>query len=90
MEFHDIDILIYFCIIIVEFQKKAGKYSYVERNFEMIDNSMYCVFYYNENYITPLKGGTKHNIISSMGNSGTKTAYEYAMKKKKVIINLYK
>ena len=59
--------------------EKAGKYSYVERNFEMIDKSTYCVFYYNENYTSTLKR-----------NSGTKTAFLYARKKKKEIINLYK
>lgn len=58
--------------------EKAGKYSYVERNYEMIDNSSCCVFYYDENYITSLKR-----------NSGTKIAYEYAIKKKKEIFNLY-
>ena len=59
--------------------EKAGKSSYVERNYEMIDSSAYCVFYYNENYIAPLKR-----------NSGTKIAYQYAVKKKKTIINLYR
>ncbi len=58
--------------------ENAGKYSYVERNIEMIDNSTYCVFYYKENYIP-----------NSNRNSGTKLAYEYASKKKKEIINLY-
>ena len=58
--------------------ENAGKYSYVERNYDMIDNSSFCVFYYNENY-TPLP----------KRNSGTKTAYQYAVKKKKEIINLY-
>lgn len=58
--------------------EKAGRYSYVERNCEMIDNASYCVFYYNKNYISSLKR-----------NSGTKIAYEYAVKKKKRIINLY-
>ncbi len=58
--------------------ENAGKYSYVERNCEMIDSSLYCVFYYNENY------------IASRRNSGTKIAYKYAVKKKKEIINLYK
>ena len=46
--------------------------------FEMIDKSNYCVFYYNANY-TPLK----------KRNSGTKIAYDYAVKKKKIIINLF-
>ena len=59
--------------------EKAGKYSYVERNYEMIDNSMYCIFYYNENYIP-----------QSKRTSGTKIAYKYAIRKKKQIINLYK
>lgn len=59
--------------------EKAGKYSYVERNCEMIDNSTYCIFYYSKEYIP-----------QSKRNSGTKIAYEYAVKKKKEIINLYK
>ena len=63
--------------------EKAGKYAYVERNYEMIDKSSYCVFYYNEKYEVPLKPSTQTN-------SGTKIAYEYAVKRKKEIINLYK
>lgn len=59
--------------------EKTGKCSYIKRNYEMIDNSSYCVFYYNENYMPS----------SSKRNSGTKIAYEYATKKKKEIINLY-
>ena len=31
----------------------AGKEAYVERNYEMIDNSNYCVIYYDKNYILP-------------------------------------
>ena len=58
--------------------ENAGKYSYVERNYDMINNSTYCVFYYNKNYVPNIKR-----------NSGTKIAYEYAKKKKKEIINLY-
>ena len=58
--------------------EKAGKYAYVERNYKMIDQSTYCIFYYNENYV-PL----------SKRNSGTKLAYQYAVKKGKRIINLY-
>lgn len=56
----------------------AGKSSYVERNFAMIDNSDYCVFYYNENY-------TLYNR-----KSGTKLAYGYATQKKKELFNLFK
>lgn len=67
--------------------ENAGKSSYVERNYEMIDNSTYCVFYYNENYKTPLN---RNKIFPSSSNSGTKIACKYATKKKKIIINLYK
>jgi uncharacterized protein YebE (UPF0316 family) len=62
--------------------ENAGKYSYIERNCEMIDNAKYCVFYYDENYTTEQIGAFKRK-------SGTKFAFEYAVKKKKEIINLY-
>ena len=29
----------------------AGKAAYVERNYEMINNSRYCICYYDENYM---------------------------------------
>jgi uncharacterized phage-like protein YoqJ len=71
--------------------ENAGKYSYVERNCELIDKSSYCIFYYNKNYILPLKQATKSNMLLPRKlNSGTKYAYEYALKKKKIVINLYK
>ena len=59
--------------------EKAGKASYVERNYEMIDNAGYCIFYYDENYAP-----------TESRRSGTRIAYEYAKKKGKVIINLHK
>ena len=69
----------------------AGKYSYVERNYEMIDKSTYCIFYYNENYVPELKREPKHSMLPpSRRKSGTKVAYEYAIKKKKQIINICK
>ena len=70
--------------------KKAGKYSYVKRNYEMIDSSTYCVFYYNEKYVpesTRLFNGD--SLLLSKRNSGTKIAYKYATKRNKTIINLY-
>lgn len=71
--------------------ENAGKCSYVERNYEMIDYSTYCVFYYNENYVPPLSRQSKHNaLLLSKRNSGTKNAYNYAKRKNKTIINLYK
>lgn len=59
--------------------ENAGRYSYVERNCKMIDKSDYCIFYYNKDYIP-----------KERRNSGTKIAYEYAMRKHKEIINIYK
>lgn len=64
--------------------ENAGKYAYVERNFEMIDKSACCIFYYNENYIPQTKSK------SVQRKSGTKIAYEYAQKKKKFIVNVYR
>ena len=69
----------------------AGKYSYVERNYEMIDCSTHCVFYYDENYVPYLRRQTNRNaLLESKRKSGTKIAYEYAIKKNKKIINLHK
>lgn len=71
--------------------KRAGKFSYVERNYDMIDNSVYCIFYYDENYVPPLKRQSKNNMLPPIRRkSGTKIAYEYAIKKNKKIINLHK
>jgi len=68
--------------------ENAGKYSYVERNFEMIDKSDVCVFYYDKNYVTPLKTQKSLTAKSYKTNSGTKIAYNYALSKKKEIINI--
>ena len=64
----------------IEFKTKylAGKASYIERNQAMIDDSDFCVFYYNESYIPTNKT-----------NSGTKIAYKYALKRNKKILNLF-
>lgn len=59
--------------------KKAGKASYVERNEHMIDKADCCIFYYNENYLPPLKPATKKRIFSYQPKSGTKVAYDYAV-----------
>ena len=66
--------------------QKTGKYSYVERNYEMIDCSALCVFYYNDKYLPLTKQTASH---AAQSKSGTKIAYEYALKKKKQIINLF-
>ena len=65
-----------------EFEHKtkyeAGRASYVERNQAMINDSDFCVFYYDKSYVPLTKT-----------NSGTKIAYEYAVRKKKNVINLF-
>ena len=49
----------------------AGKAVYVERNYEMINNSHFCIVYYNEQNAPTTR------------KSGTKIALDYAIKQKK-------
>ena len=69
--------------------EKAGKYSYVERNYEMINRATYCIFYYNENNFD-LQNNANKECFYLARKSGTQVAYNYAVKKKKKIINLCK
>lgn len=66
----------------------AGRASYVERNKAMIDDCDYCVFYYDKNYKPDTRKTGRVNNISSAPRSGTRLAYEYALKKRKMIINI--
>ncbi len=66
----------------------SGKAQYVERNQAMIDESEFCVFYYDEKYKPPMKKFLNKSISSYQPKSGTRLAYEYATKKQKIIINL--
>ncbi len=68
--------------------EKAGKASYVERNQAMIDTSDICVFYYNESYAPPRRKNSKRDLTDYQPKSGTKIAYDYAVRKKKDIINI--
>ncbi len=54
----------------------SGKASYVERNYEIIDKSYYCIIYYDK-----LELPTNHK-------SGTQIALDYAIRKRKNIINV--
>jgi len=56
--------------------KNSGRAAYVERNYEMIDNSHYCIVYYDEQGAPTTR------------KSGTKIALDYAIKKGKEIINI--
>ena len=67
----------------------AGKAAYVERNYEMIENSSYCVIYYDENYEPPRRRNSKRDVLDYQPSSGTKLAYNYAIKKNTEVINLF-
>ena len=54
----------------------SGKASYVERNYEMIDNSQFCIVYCNEQFAPTTR------------KSGTKIALDYAIKQNKKIIRV--
>ena len=58
---------------------QKNKFSYIKRNQVMIDKSDFCLFYFNDNYVTKTKT-----------QSGTRLAYEYAIKKNKEIFNVFK
>lgn len=66
----------------------VGKAAYVERNYEMIDNSRYCICYYDENYTPPRRKNSRWDLFDYQHKSGTKIAYEYAAKKGLNIINV--
>ena len=68
---------------------RAGKAAYVERNVYMIDRADVCIFYYDANYLPPIKPASRRRVFSYRSKSGTKIAYDYALKKRKQIINLY-
>ena len=68
--------------------ENSGKASYVERNQEMIDRSKFCVVYYDENYLPPRRKNGKRDLFDYQPKSGTKIAYDYAVRKGSVIINV--
>ena len=54
----------------------SGKAVYIERNYEMIDKSKFCVIYFDK------------RIFPKTRKSGTEIAYNYAVKQNKLIIRL--
>ncbi len=58
---------------------KSSRLNYIKRNEVLVNNSDFCLFYYDSNY------SHKDEV-----ESGIKIAYNYAMKKKKYIINICK
>ena len=75
-----------------EFEHKnkytSGRASYVERNQAMINDSDYCVFYYDKNYLPKIRKSVKQSVSYYQPKSGTAIAYAYANQKNKIIINL--
>ncbi len=67
----------------------AGNASYVKRNYEMINACDVCVFYYNESYLPPRIKRSSRDLFDYQPKSGTKIAYEYAVKKQKIIYNVF-
>ena len=75
----------------VEYKTKyiAGKASYIERNKAMIDDSDYCIFYYDKNYKPPQRKYSKRNVCYYQPQSGTAIAYAYAERKGKIVLNVF-
>lgn len=69
--------------------ENAGRASYVERNQEMINKSEYCVVYYDESYAPPRRKNSKRDLIDYQPKSGTKVAYDFAVKKCRQVINVF-
>ena len=67
----------------------AGRAAYVERNRHMIDRADICVFYYDEGYEPPPKPAARGRAVGEQPKSGTKIAYEYALRRGKEIVNLF-
>ncbi len=49
----------------------------------MINDSDYCMFYYDENYQPEMRKYSKRSIGYYRPKSGTKLAYDYAKQKKR-------
>ncbi|HIS37064.1 TPA: hypothetical protein IAC10_10630 [Candidatus Scatousia excrementigallinarum] len=56
----------------------------------MIDKAAICIFYFDKTYSTSCTQISNNHVgYSNTKVSGTKLAYDYALSKKKTIINLY-
>lgn len=66
----------------------AGRSVYIERNYEMINNSNFCVVYYDENYKPPRRKYSRKPLTDYQPQSGTRLAYDYAAKSNVEIINV--
>ena len=72
----------------------SGKAQYVERNYAMIDDSHFCVFYYDPYYQPPRRKYSKRSVGDYQPKSGTQLASDYAYQRKRggkdiTVINVY-
>jgi len=67
----------------------ANRNAYILRNQEIIDASDVCVFYYNKDYLPPIRKSANKYLSDYQPKSGTAIAFAYATQKKKQIINLF-
>ena len=70
--------------------ENSGKSAYIKRNYEMIKSCDYCICYYDENYDPPCRRNSRRDLFDYHPKSGTKIAYEYATKKCRQVINVFK
>lgn len=68
---------------------KANKNAYIMRNQAMIDASDVCVFYYNKDYMPPMRKSANRYLSDYQPKSGTAIAVAYAIQKKKQVINIF-
>ena len=66
----------------------AGKTVYIQRNYEMINKSKFCIMYFDENYV-PTMRNRKTELSDHRPKSGTQIAHDFALKKHKMIINIF-
>ena len=67
----------------------AGRAVYVERNRDMIDKSEICVVYYKDGYLPPRRKNSRRDWTDYQPKSGTRIAYDYAVRKQRKIINIF-
>ena len=68
--------------------RNSGRAVYVERNRYMIDRCSVCVVYYKNDYSPLMCKRGKTDMERNRFKSGTKIAYDYALKKGRIIINI--
>ncbi len=68
--------------------RNSGRAAYVERNQHMINLCSHCIFYYIEDYLPPRRRNSRRDISDYQPKSGTKIAFDYAVQKKKNVINV--